>query len=105
MADRFRPVVARLLLGLFTGLIYGLLAVGLVLVYRASRFINFAQGAIGVFGAAVLGVLVTQYGVPYWLAFVGALAAGGGISALTEVGIVRRLSSAPKVSGWWRLSD
>ena len=50
--------LARLLLGLFTGLIYGLLAVGLVLVFRASRFINFAQGAIGVFGAAVLGVLV-----------------------------------------------
>ncbi len=54
--------LARLLLGLFTGLIYGLLAVGLVLVFRASRFINFAQGAIGVFGAAILGVLVTQFG-------------------------------------------
>ena len=43
--------LARLLLGFFTGLIYGLLAVGLVLVFRASRFINFAQRAIGVFGA------------------------------------------------------
>ena len=91
--------LARLLLGLFTGLIYGLLAVGLVLVYRASRFINFAQGAIGVFGAAILGVLVTQFHVPYWVAFVAALLAGAGISALTEVGIIRRLSSAPKVMG------
>ncbi len=91
--------LARLLLGLFTGLIYGLLAVGLVLVFRASRFINFAQGAIGVFGAAILGVLVTQFGVPYWVAFAAALLAGAGISALTEIGIIRRLASAPKVLG------
>ena len=52
----------RIVLGLFTGLTYGLLAVGLVLVYRSSRFVNFAHGAIGVFGAAVLGRLVGDEG-------------------------------------------
>ena len=35
---------------------YGLLAVGLVLVYRSNRIINFAHGEIGAFGAAVFGV-------------------------------------------------
>ena len=57
------------MLGLFTGLTYGLLAVGLVLVYRSSRFVNFAHGSIGVFGAAVLGRLVVGAGLPYWVAF------------------------------------
>ncbi|MFD0593254.1 hypothetical protein ACFQZ4_12430 [Catellatospora coxensis] len=62
-------MIDPIVLGLFTGLTYGLLAVGLVLVYRSSRFLNFAHGSVGVFGAAVLSQLVTGAGVPYWLAF------------------------------------
>ena len=100
--------IDRLLTGAFTGMIYGLLAVGLVLVYRASRFINFAHAAVGVFGASILGVLVAGRGsgtdlyagpVPYWLAFPIALAAGGAMSGAIEVGFVRRISSAPRVLG------
>ena len=42
------PVLA---LGAITGMIYGVLAVGLVLVYRSNRLINFAHGEIGAFAA------------------------------------------------------
>ena len=42
-------------------------AVGLVLIYKVSRFINFAQGALGAFGGALVGTLVVTYGVPYWV--------------------------------------
>ena len=84
-------------LGLFTGLTYGLLAAGLVLVYRSSRFINFAHGAIGVFGAAVCSLAVRDFEVPYWFAFLLGVAVSAGIGALTEVGIVKPLSAAPKV--------
>ncbi|MFC4069349.1 ABC transporter permease subunit [Actinoplanes subglobosus] len=87
----------RLTVGLFTGLTYGLLAVGLVLVYRSSRFVNFAHGAIGVFGAAVLARFAT--GMPYWLAFPIAIAVAGGLAAATEIGIVRRLHRRPRVIG------
>ncbi|MEV6299999.1 ATP-binding cassette domain-containing protein [Actinoplanes sp. NPDC051861] len=83
--------------GLFTGLTYGLLAIGLVLVYRSSRFVNFAHGAIGVFGAAVLARLTT--GLSYWLAFPIAVAVAGGLAALTEVVVVRRLYRRPRVIG------
>jgi len=89
----------RLLTGVFTGLTYGLLAVGLVLVYRASRFINFASAAVGVFGASVLGLLVAKGGLPYWLAFPLAVIAGGLISGGIELGFVRRISNAPRVLG------
>jgi ABC-type branched-subunit amino acid transport system ATPase component/branched-subunit amino acid ABC-type transport system permease component len=98
----------RFLTGAFTGMIYGLLAVGLVLVYRASRFINFAHAAVGIFGASILGVLVagTAEGndlyagpLPYWVAFPLACLAGGLMSGGIESGFVRRISGAPRVLG------
>ena len=52
------------LLGPIIGLTYGLLAVGLVLVYRTNRIINFAHGQIGAFGAAFFGIAVVQLAHP-----------------------------------------
>ncbi|WP_238006571.1 ATP-binding cassette domain-containing protein [Dactylosporangium sp. AC04546] len=92
-------VLDRVVLGLFTGLTYALLAVGLVLVYRSSRFVNFAHGSIGVFGAAVLGRLVTGQGLPYWLAFPAAMLVAAGVGAGIEAGVVRRLRRRPRVVG------
>ena len=79
------------------GLTYGLLAAGLVLVFRSSRFINFAHGAIGVFGAAVCSLAVRDFEVPYWFAFMLGIAVSAGLGALTEIGIVKPLATAPKV--------
>jgi ABC-type branched-subunit amino acid transport system ATPase component/ABC-type branched-subunit amino acid transport system permease subunit len=78
-------------------MLYGLLGVGLVLVYRSSRIINFAYGDIGVFGAALLGVAVRKWGVPYWIAFFFALIGAAGVGAASEVLVVRRLRAAPLV--------
>jgi ABC-type branched-subunit amino acid transport system ATPase component/ABC-type branched-subunit amino acid transport system permease subunit len=86
-----------LVLGALTGLTYGLLAVGLVLVYRSNRIVNFAHGEIGAFAAAVLGVAVTRWHSPYWIAFVGALGLGALLGAGSEVVIVRRLRGTPAV--------
>jgi ABC-type branched-subunit amino acid transport system ATPase component/ABC-type branched-subunit amino acid transport system permease subunit len=86
-----------LLLGAITGMTYGILAVGLILVYRSNRIINFAHGEIGAFAAAVLGVSVSRWDVPYWLAFPVALALAGGVGALSEVVVVRRLRNVPAV--------
>ena len=44
-----------LLQGVIIGLSYGLLAVGLVLIYRTNRVLNFAQGQVGVIAAVALG--------------------------------------------------
>ena len=83
--------------GLMTGLVYAVLATGLVLVYRATKVINFAYGDIGAIGAGVLAKLVLDFGWNYWLAFVLVLLLGGGIGALFELGIVRRLFHAPRL--------
>src|SRR5688500_6489985 len=88
---------AVLALGAISGMAYGILAVGLVLVHRSNRVINFAHGEIGAFGATLCGVAVVRWGLPYWLAFVGALVVSAGIGAGTEVVVVRRLRNAPRL--------
>lgn len=88
------PIIVQ---GLITGMTYGLLAVGLTLVYRSSRVINFAHGSIGAFGATVLGVVVGQHDFPYWVVFPFALVISALLGAALETGVVRRLRRAPKL--------
>ena len=82
------PVVA---LGSIIGITYGLLAVGLVLVYRSNRIINFAHGEVGAFAAAIFGLLTVKYGLPYYVILPLGLLVGAATGAAAEVGVVRRL--------------
>ncbi len=86
-----RNLPAVLLLGASSGLQVGLLAVGLVLVFRANRFINLAQGQMGAVASASLAVLVFRFHAPYWLALLLALALGAGTGALVERLLMWRL--------------
>jgi ABC-type branched-subunit amino acid transport system ATPase component/ABC-type branched-subunit amino acid transport system permease subunit len=88
---------AVIVLGVITGLGYGLLSTGMVIVYRSNRLINFAHGEIGALGAAMLALAVVRGGVPYYIAFPLALAVGAGIAALAEIAVVRRLRNAPRL--------
>ena len=62
--------------GIVSGLVVGLLAMGVVLVYRATRVLNFAVGNIGLIGATLLSVLVVRYHTPFWVAAPLALLVG-----------------------------
>ena len=86
-----------LALGIISGMTYGILAVGIVLVYRSNGVVNFAHGEIGALGAAVCGLLVVKWSVPFWIAFAAALAVSASAGAATEVAVVRRLRAAPKL--------
>jgi branched-chain amino acid transport system permease protein len=89
--------VGIVLLGAVLGSLTGLTAMGLVLVYRASRIVNFAQAALGS-AAGVLSVLVfTSWGVNYFLAFGLGLVAAAGAGALVEMAVVRRFFWAPRL--------
>jgi ABC-type branched-subunit amino acid transport system ATPase component/ABC-type branched-subunit amino acid transport system permease subunit len=83
--------------GLVSGLVFGLLAMGIVLVYRSTRVINFAVGNLGMVGAGLFLLLAVQYSVPYWLAGVAALAVGTAYGAVVELVVIRRLFDAPRV--------
>ena len=83
--------------GLVRGLIYAVLALGIVLVYRATRVINFAVGSLGVPVAAVLAIMVQERGWPYWPSLVFTLALGALAGSVVEVLFIRRLSTMPRV--------
>ncbi|GGU57011.1 branched-chain amino acid ABC transporter permease [Pseudomonas laurentiana] len=60
--------------GLLAGVMYALVAIGFVLIYKASGVFNFAQGAMVLFSALTF-VSLLERGLPFWLAFVLTLAA------------------------------
>jgi branched-subunit amino acid ABC-type transport system permease component len=95
----FEFPLSVMVLGAIIGMTYGLLAVGLVLVFRASKIINFAQGQIGLFAAAMFAVVVNDWGVPYYAALPILIAIGAGVAALTEMVVIRRLRGAPRLMG------
>lgn len=91
----FELAAPALGLGVLLGLNYALLAVGIVLVYRNSKLVNFAHGEIGV-GAAVVLWIVVDRGVPYWLALPATLVLGGLLAAGLERSVVERLRDTPR---------
>jgi len=84
--------------GIILGLVYGVLASGLVLVYRASGVVNFAHGETGALGAAVLAKLVLDEHWPFVVALPVVLALGGAVGAATEILVVRRLAHRPRLA-------
>ncbi|HET6811832.1 MAG TPA: ATP-binding cassette domain-containing protein [Acidimicrobiales bacterium] len=84
-------------LGLVVGSLSGLVAVGLVLVYRANRIINFAQGSVGGLAGVFAASLIVGPKWPYLLAVAVALVAALALGGLTELVFVRRFARAPRL--------
>lgn len=85
------------IIGALTGLAYAVLAAGLVLLYRATRVINFAHGQLGAFGAAILAKLVLDLNWNWFLAFTVVLVVGAAVGAIVELTVIRRLFHAPRL--------
>ncbi|HEU5085758.1 MAG TPA: ABC transporter permease [Acidimicrobiales bacterium] len=83
--------------GLGNGVLYGLTAIGLILVYRTNRIINFAAAGLGAVPGVFAALLVAARGVPFLVAFVVAMAGGAAVGALADVVVVRRFAAAPRL--------
>ena len=64
---------------------------GIVLVYRSSRVINFAVGNMGVPATALFAIMAGKHGWPYWPALIGALIVGALTGTVIELAVIRRL--------------
>lgn len=83
--------------GLLAGVMYSLVALGFVLIYKASGVFNFAQGAM-VFFAALTFVSLVEKGMSFWLALLVTLAVMGLLAALVERLVLRPLVNQPQIT-------
>jgi branched-chain amino acid transport system permease protein len=84
--------------GIVNGAAFGLVAIGLVMIYKSSRVFNFAAGEFATFGAFGTYIGIKTLHLPYILAAVVGIAAGTVAGLLTERLVVRPLADRPKVT-------
>ena len=79
--------------GLASGSVYGLIALGFVLIYKATEAVNFAQGDFMMFGAFIaLWLTNTEYmGLSFWIAAPLAMLAMGVLGYLLDLTVIRRM--------------
>ncbi|MFO1303310.1 MAG: branched-chain amino acid ABC transporter permease [Burkholderiales bacterium] len=83
--------------GLLSGVMYSLVALGFVLIYKASGVFNFAQGAM-VFFAALTYVGLLEVGLPWWLSVPATLVVMVIVGLLTERFVLRPLVNQPQIT-------
>jgi branched-chain amino acid transport system permease protein len=84
--------------GLANGMVYALVAVGFVVIYKASDVINFAQGELLLFGAFLCFAFVGQLGMPWSLGVIATLAVAVGVALVVERLVLRPLVGEPVIS-------
>src|SRR5881398_1979676 len=83
--------------GLLAGVMYSLVALGFVLIYKASGVFNFAQGAM-VFLAALTFVSIVEHHINFWLALVITLAVMVVLGIAIERVVLRPLVNQPPIT-------
>src|ERR1700716_674218 len=92
-----RQFVVLTLNGVSAGMVYAAIALALVLIWRATRIINFAQGAMAMF-TTYIALAVIQATGSYWLGFGAAIGAGLVLGAVVERVLVRRVAQGPPLN-------
>jgi branched-chain amino acid transport system permease protein len=83
--------------GISTGAVYAAVALALVMIWRATRIVNFAQGAMLMITTSIALDVIDSSG-SYWLGFAVALASGLVLGALVERVLIRRVEGGPPLN-------
>ena len=84
--------------GLTNGMVYALVAIGFVVIYKASDVINFAQGELLLFGAYLCFAFVGQFGLPWSVGVLATLLCAAVIGLVIERLVLRPLIGEPIIS-------
>jgi branched-chain amino acid transport system permease protein len=84
--------------GLLSGVMYALVAIGFVLIYKASGVFNFAQGAMVFFAALTCVGLMDKFGLPLWLAIPATVLAMILLGLVIERVVLRPLVNQPEIT-------
>ena len=82
--------------GVAQGCIYGLIALGFVLIYKATETVSFVQGDLMMLGGFIGLAAMTMLNFPFWLAILSAIAAMGLFGLLTERLVIRPILGQPQ---------
>jgi branched-chain amino acid transport system permease protein len=91
-------ILQLLVSGVAQGCIYGLIALGFVLIYKATETVSFAQGELMMLGAFCALALLTVLGFPFWIAVPSTIAAMGLFGLLVERAVIRPILGQPAFS-------
>ena len=91
-------ILQLLISGIAQGCIYGLIALGFVLIYKATETVSFAQGELMMLGAFGGLAGMTLLGFPYWLAVICAIAGMAVFGVLLERVVIRPILGQPAFS-------
>ncbi len=91
-------LIQLLIQGVAIGSVYSLVALGFVLIYKASSVINFAQGELLMAGAYICLALTVTYQVPFWAAFLLTLVFSALLALLIERLVLRPMIGEPIIS-------
>jgi branched-chain amino acid transport system permease protein len=91
-------VLQAIVLGVFQGATYAMLAVGLVLVYKGAKVFNFAQGAFGMVATYAAWALISFQHFPYWLGLVVGLLCAVAMGLVMERIVVRPLMGRSRIT-------
>ena len=86
--------IHQIISGIATGGIYASVALALVMIYQATHHVNFAQGEMATFSTYIALVLI-NFGLPYWVAFIGAFAISFVVGVIIERLLMRPVMNAP----------
>ena len=89
--------INTLLIGISIGSIYALMALALVLVWRSTRVVNFAQADLGAVPTAFAAAFILFWGWPYLLGLGAGLALAVVLGVVVEMAIIRRFQHAPRL--------
>src|SRR3954465_9823915 len=84
--------------GVTLGIIYAAVALALVMIWRATRIVNFAQGGMLMVTTFIAWDLVEKHNANYWVALVVAIVAGLVIGAVSERVLVRPVETGPPLN-------
>ena len=91
-------LIQLIVTGIATGGVYGLIALGFVLIFKATGILNLATGAFMTLGAFVCLTFLTGVGAPFWLAFLLTLVFAFFLGIVIERLILRQLIGQPIIS-------
>ena len=96
--DLHLHLLQLLIAGVAQGCIYGLIALGFVLIYKATETVSFAQGDLMMLGAFAGLAAMTFLGFPFWLAVLASIAAMAAFGLLAERAVIRPILGQPAFS-------